>query len=210
MKQYVRGLFRSKPVVHFLKEFDEFCFEALESVFTVMKNHAEPIIAAVDMQSFIDRAPKVFGDYWELECEMRGAKLSQKSEKERNIPRVKTVFFLILARIRQANRRKLQYWAVINNISDYSRGVKASAEKAAAFHGHHVHPTMRRRIIGRLTGNNKKGRADKQRRLLGACKAIALCFDNFQRGVSLLNQRGEHSLSFFKGTHQCTHQVRFF
>ena len=74
---------------------------------------------------------------------MRGAKLSHKSEKERTIPRLRTVFFSILSRIRQANRRKLQYSAVINNISDYSRGVKAGAEKAAAFHGHHVHPTTR-------------------------------------------------------------------
>ena len=37
-----------------------------------------------------------------------------------------------------------------------------------------------------------------------------LCFDNFQRGVSLLNQRGEHSSSLFKGTHQCGHQVHYF
>ena len=63
-----------------------------------MKNHAEPIVAALDMQSYIDRAPKVFGDYWELECNMRGTKLSHKSEKERNIPRLKTVFFSILSR----------------------------------------------------------------------------------------------------------------
>ena len=110
-----------------------------------MKNHAEPIIiiAALDMQLYIDWAPKVFSDYWEVECDMCSAKLSQKSERERNIPRVKMVFFSILSRIRQANRRKLQNWAVNNNIADFSRGVKAGAEKAAAFHGHHTHPTTK-------------------------------------------------------------------
>ena len=112
-KQYDGGLFRSKPVVRFSKEFNDFCFNALESVFTEMKNHAEPIIAQSDMQSFIDRAPKVFGDYWELECNLRGAKLSHKSQRTWNFTRVKTVFFSILSRIHQANRRKLQYWAVI-------------------------------------------------------------------------------------------------
>ena len=109
MKQYDGGLFQSKPVMRFLNEFDDFCFGALESVFTEMKNHAEPIIAALDMQSYIDRVPKVFGYYWELECNMRGAKLLHKSEKERNIPRLRTVFSSILSRICQANRRKLQY-----------------------------------------------------------------------------------------------------
>ena len=44
-------------------------------------------------------------------------------------------------------------------------------------------------------------------RLFRACRALVLCYDNYQKGVTLQHQRGKHSSAFFKGTHQCGHKV---
>ena len=41
-------------------------------------------------------------------------------------------------------------------------------------------------------------------------RAIIFTYDDYQRGMGLQHQQGEHSSAFFKGTHQCCHQVRYF
>ena len=70
--------------------------------------------------------------------------------------------------------------------------------------------------MAQLTGNDKEGRAkkntpvDKQKRLLRPLTAIIFVYDNYQPGLRLQYQRGEHSTAFFKGTHQCCHMVRLF
>ena len=104
---------------------------------------------------------------------------------------------------RRANRRRLTHWAVIQSISNFARGVGTAAENAFAFFGNSVSPRTRTRIINRLTGNDKAGReAGKslvimQRAILRAQKALILGYDNFQHGLSLQFQRGEHSSAFF-------------
>ena len=210
---YDVGLFKSTRVVDFVTRFDEMILSSMQSVFLEFKNHSHPIISEDDMQSFIDQAPEIFGDYWLLECDLRGIKFKQAAEQDKIAGKVASVFFAILTNIRLANRRRLRTWALIQNIADYARGVKSGAEKAASYFGTKVHPSTRVRIVARMTGNDPQGRADcdtlehKQRRLLKGCVAVALCYDNFQRGVSLKNQRGEHSSAFFKGTHQCAHNI---
>ena len=46
--------------------------------------------------------------------------------------------------------------------------------------------------------------------MLSKYKASATCYDNYQKGVPLLHQRGGHSSSFLKGTHKITHLVNKF
>ena len=77
----------------------------------------------------------------------------------------------------------------------------------SCYFGHHVHPTTRTTTVSACTGKNI---ADLQHELLSQQEAIIICYDNFQRGVSLLDQRGRHSSSFFRGTHQCAHEVMTF
>ena len=55
--------------------------------------------------------------------------------------------------------------------------------------------------MGRITGDCPEGRAegdsllDKQMGLLSGEKAVILAYDNYQRGLTLQHQRGEHSSS---------------
>ena len=196
-RSYNPDLFKSEAVIRWAEGIDELFRSSMESVFTEFKNHADPIVSADDLQAYIDDAPSILGDYWHLQCDLRGVKPNQKAEKDRNVARIRTIFFNLLAQLRLRNRRLLRHWALVGNIADYARGVKSGAEKAAAYNGNKVHPTTRSRIFARLTGNDIQGRADgntlemKQRLLLRSCRAIIVCYDNFQRGVSLLNQRGE-------------------
>ena len=44
-------------------------------------------------------------------------------------------------------------------------------------------------------------------RLLRNLRARLFCFDNFQIGQELKDQRGGHSSAFFKGTNQCAHRL---
>ena len=46
--------------------------------------------------------------------------------------------------------------------------------------------------------------------MLSKYKASATCYDNYQKDVPLLHQRGGHSSAFLKGTHEITHLVNEF
>jgi len=102
---------------------------------------------------------------------------------------------------------------MIQNLTNFARGVGRSAESAISYVGNTIPSTARLSIFGKLTGNSKAGRATnntlkhEQTRVLCLQKAIILCYDNYQKGIQLQHQRRTHSSSFFKGTHQCAHAV---
>ena len=138
----------------------------------------------------------------------RDAIQSKKSDN-----RKRDVFFQLLQMARLANRKALPHWALVGNISAMARGVGRSAETAFAFFGNTVTGMTRVRLFGKITGNNKAGKASrntmahKLMRLFRSEQALVLCYDNFQRGLTLQHQRGKHSSAFFNGTHQCAHKV---
>ena len=168
------------------------------------------------MKDFIAQAPDVFGDTWAFLCDLRGVKPNVVAEQERNIPRIHSVFYDILAMARRSNRKNLKHWAFIHSVSNYARGVGRSAESSFAYFGHTLSPTARRVVMSELMGTDRKSVAEnntlqhKQSRLLRRCTALIICYDNYQRGIKLQNQPGMHSSSFFKGTYQCGHQVTIF
>ena len=45
---------------------------------------------------------------------------------------------------------------------------------------------------------------------MGVEQSIIFCYDSYQRGLKLLQQRGEFSSAFFQGTHQCCHKFILF
>ena len=102
---------------------------------------------------------------------------------------------------------------MVNNICDYCRGVKVASEKMSCYFGHHVHPTTRTRTVNEMAGNDKASRekgdslVDKQKELLAMSTAVIICYDNFQRGVSLEDQRCGRSSAYYRGTHQVAHQT---
>ena len=215
-KNYDGNLFHTTKVQEFAQLIDEHCRTSLMAVFTEFKNHAEPIISIADMQSFIEQAPGVFGDTWDFFCELRGVKPNHKAEQERNITRIHSVFYDTLAMMRRANRRVLKHWAFIHSTANYARGVGRAAEAAFAYFGHTLSPSGRQSVMNRLMGNDSQGvREDdtlkhKQSKLFRACTALIICYDNYQRGIKLQHQRGQHTGSYFKGTHQCAHSVLIF
>ena len=150
----------------------------------------------------------MFGSWWEMRCHQRGV--------GNNMSKKHSVFFSILAEIRNCHKFRLKYWALVNNVSDYCRGSRTVSENMACYFGHHVHPSTRSAVMGHCAGTSKieraKGntRANHQRRLLSGCASVLICYDNFQRGVTMQDQQGRHSSSFFKGTHQCAHMVKPF
>ena len=70
------------------------------------------------------------------------------------------VFFELMSLTRIANRKKLLYWAMIQNISNFACGVGRTAECAFGFFGHTLSPTSRDRLFNKLTGNDKEGRKE--------------------------------------------------
>ena len=206
-------MFKSKKVVGFLDRFDNVCRGSMESAFTEFKNHSEPIISVPDIKVFIKEAPAIFGDVYKLLCDTRSVRKNQKAEQGRNLDREHSVFFDMMCLARQVNRKKLKHWAMIQNVTNFARGVGRSAEKAISYFGNLVSSTTRLSVFGNLTGNLKMGRATnntlkhKQTRALRVQNALILCYDNYQKGLQLQHQRGTHSSSFFRGTHQCAHTV---
>ena len=165
------------------------------------------------MKKYIKDAADVFGSFWQQMIGLRGVRPKRVREKDRNVARTHSVFFQILGLARQANRQRLQNYAFVQNVTNYARGVGRSVEMAIAYHGQTVSNATRRGRFAHFTGNDNEGRAsgntlkDKQSRLLRTCRAVMLCYDNYQKGVTLQHQRGGHSSAFFKGTHQCGHKI---
>mmetsp|Transcript_14435 Transcript_14435/g.30712 ORF Transcript_14435/g.30712 Transcript_14435/m.30712 type:complete len:210 (+) Transcript_14435:239-868(+) len=112
-----------------------------------------------------------------------------------------------------ANRKKLKFWAMLQNISNFARGVGYTAECTFAFFDHTLSAATRERPLNKMTGNNKAGRAlnnslqHKQSLLFRGCKALVFACDNYQRGLTLQEQQGKLSSAFFKGPHKCVHNM---
>ena len=91
--------------------------------------------------------------------------------------------------------------------------MKVASEKMSCYFGHHCHPTTRSTTVNEMAGNDKASRAKgdsltaKQMKLLSTTTAVIICYDNFQRGISLEDQRGGRSSAYFRGTHQVAHEI---
>ena len=211
-----KDLFRSPKVVEFLDRFDSEFSKGGEAVFTTWTEHAKPIVDTSVMKKYIDESKSVFGNLWTILCDLRGVRPKQEAEKVNNIPRTHSVFFQILGLIRMANRQKLQNFGMVQNVTNLSRGMRRSAEVANSYFGLTVSNRTRRRVFDRWTGNNQNDMANgndlksKQSKLLKTATALIICYDNYQQGLSLQHQNGEHCSAFFKGTHQCAHKVNQF
>ena len=68
---YDKDLFRSKRVIEFLDRFDEMCRSSIQSVFLEFKDHSQPIISTPMMEEFLNEAPYVFGELYQLLLSMR-------------------------------------------------------------------------------------------------------------------------------------------
>ena len=101
---YDANLFKSERVIRWVECLDNLFRTSMESVFTEFKDHADPIVSTDDLQAYIDEAPYILGDYWYLQCDLRGVKRKQKAEKGRNVARICTVYFNILEQLRLRNR----------------------------------------------------------------------------------------------------------
>ena len=86
-KMYDKNIFKSKEIVSFLKRFDDMCRGLMESVFAEFKNHSKPIISVSAMKVFIEEAPSIFGDVYELLSDIQGIRRNQKAEKDINVVR---------------------------------------------------------------------------------------------------------------------------
>jgi hypothetical protein len=70
----------SKSVVGFCEKFDRLCMDSIKSVLTKFHVLLKPIIMTTSMQAFIEEAPAIFGELWDLMCNLRGVKPNQKRE----------------------------------------------------------------------------------------------------------------------------------
>ena len=132
------------------------------------------MVSDLDLDGFIAEAPKVFGDFWKLLCDLRGIKLKVKKSQHLVESKRREVFFSILTLARIAHRRLLLHWALIQNLSNYARGVGPNAESAIAFFGSSVSVATRKRILSKLPGNIR----ERQTNLIRECSSLIFTFDN--------------------------------
>ena len=107
------------------------------------------------------------------------------------------------AQCKLLNAKLLNAIKAFHNICDYCSGVKVASEKMSCYFGHHVHPTTRFATANEMAGHDKASRekgdslTNKQKELLAKSTAVIICYNNFQRGVSLEDQRGGCSSAYF-------------
>ena len=213
------SIFRKVKTKMFMKKIDDVFQQGFVDIAENFQNHCEPIVPVQVMHELIAEAEIVFGDLWHLLLEIRGSANTRDGskrdakEKKRLQQRNPDVFFQLLLISRTAHRQSLPYWALVSNVSSMARGVGRAAETAFAYFGTSLSQGARHRLFTKITGNNKDGVAsnntqkDKWTRLFRGCRTLTLCYDNYQRGLTLQHQRGKHSSAFWKGTHQCAHKM---
>ena len=89
-------------------------------MFTEFKGQSRPVIeTSNDMLTFIEQASAIFCDTCDLLFDLGGVKLGRKM-KERNIPRIHSVFYRWLLMARITNRKRLKHWAFIQSIHNFN------------------------------------------------------------------------------------------
>ena len=96
-------------MVQFLEKIDKCCEDNLRTKIAQFACHCEPIISLPDFQTFIEEAPAVFGDMWDLFSEIRGVKSNQPAQEDKNVPRRHSVFFQLIGMACVANRQRLKH-----------------------------------------------------------------------------------------------------
>ena len=92
-KNYDGNIFRTKPVINFLDNFDRACEDAIEFSLLNFVTHSDPIVPTDVMTYFISQAPAVFGDMWDLMCKVCGIKTTHSREEHRTRGKTHEVFF---------------------------------------------------------------------------------------------------------------------
>ena len=110
----------------------------MEFVICNFCHHGEPLIDTPDLMKIIEETPSIFGDLWELQCEVKNIHVNWNRGKHLIKGKKKEAFFKILTLARMSNRQLLVHWALVQNLSNFSRGVPANAEAAFAFFGSSV------------------------------------------------------------------------
>ena len=105
-----------------------------------------------------------------------------------------------------ANPHLLSWWAMIQSVANFGWGVGQTACDCNSYWAHTVSSATRNRRMKELTSNL----IFKYREVLRKSRARLFCFENFQIGQEIKDQRGMHSSTFFKGTNQCAHCVHEF
>ena len=104
-KDYDSNVIRTVKVQEFITHIDDKCRAGLESVFLEFKDYPDPIVSTPDMLEFVVHAPSIFGDTWNLLCDLQGMKPNQTSQKQKNVSRIHSVFYEILAMARRENHK---------------------------------------------------------------------------------------------------------
>ena len=125
-------------MVDFFESFDQKCHGAIKSVLYKFQDHSKPIVSTSTMEDLLQQAPKVFGDFWELMCQICGVNENLSRKKDRTEIKKMQVLFEITNIAYISNRTRLPFWAMIENISSMAHGVGHVAESANAFFGHMV------------------------------------------------------------------------
>ena len=103
-KNHDGNLFKTAKVKEFIMRVDDKCRAGLELVFSEFKDHSDPIVSTLDMLELIAQAPSISGDTWDLLCKLRGVKVNQPSQKEKNVLLIHSVFYDTMAMARRENR----------------------------------------------------------------------------------------------------------
>ena len=171
---YDTGIFTTKKVIDYLNTIGKSVKIAIEHVLTEFSHHHTPLLSIETMNKWISAAPDVFDPLWCLLCNIRGEKPTNERKKGRMDDKIHSVFFELLTMAQINNRKRLVHWAMIQNITLFSRGVGRAAESAVSYFGSAPANTTRRRIFNKISDNDKEGQAQKRRYVIGNARCSEL------------------------------------
>ena len=191
----------------FIEMFNNLCKGQFVACLTKFNDYSKELIDPFDLDAFTHAAEhKAFPDQWRVLASLRGI---DKYRKEKpNVLQFKKhqIFFQILGLLRMSNPRQLSWWAMIQSVANFGWGVSATATDLNSFWGTTVNVSTRNSRMSQLSSNLTY----RYRSLLSQSYAHLFCFDNMQVGQKMEDQIGQHSSSYFEGTHECTHRVHTF
>mmetsp|Transcript_36303 Transcript_36303/g.73941 ORF Transcript_36303/g.73941 Transcript_36303/m.73941 type:complete len:359 (+) Transcript_36303:1031-2107(+) len=175
--------FRGKAVADFFKQVNDTIKERVLKSVTTMQYYTEPIIDYDVIAGWIKTAKDVFPKLWLILGSLRGINEGLSRGNDLIKSKWNQVLFQLFSLARMANPKNLIWFSFVQAVSNFGRGVPASAVNN--FFGNICSNTTRDRLLRCATRDVMKRQIDH----LSVLRCLILVFDNYQRGQHLRFQR---------------------
>ena len=174
------------------------CRQAIRDATTSWCDPYQPFITSHQYDRWIDGVTRGFPQMWANFSHARGL-TARKKDNSLYEGKRRMVLHQILCNFRQRNNHSLTWWTMIESLALMAWSVGRTAYDRLAYWGTHLSASSRDRLFASLFDQSQQQQLTD---CLVDTAVLIFIIDNYQRGMHLKQQRGQHSSVFLSGTNK--------